>query len=99
MDNKKRYKIEEEHDDNMRQLSQAEEMLDDCQREMKKTTYQLLDYVYSFYREIDEPTPQGVNQPFEEVLEDYNFNLRKKREEIEELRSKEQKIFNDKMGF
>ncbi|MDG4967488.1 hypothetical protein OGZ37_13070 [Lactococcus lactis] len=99
MDNQTRWKIEEEHDDNMRQLNQAEEMLDDYQREMNQTTSRLVDYVYGFYRELDEPIPYSLSHPFEEVLENYNFDLRKKREEIEELRIKEQQSFNEKMDL
>ncbi|MEY8459274.1 hypothetical protein [Lactococcus ileimucosae] len=99
MDNNTRWKIEEEHAANMKQLKEAEELLDEYQMKMRQTTQQLLDYVYSFYRELDEGVPSNLSQPFEEVLENYNFSLRQKREELEELRLQEQRDFNQKMDF
>lgn len=100
MDNNTRWEYEEEeHDNNMRKLEEAEEVLDVYQREIQLKTGQLIDYVCSFYRELDEEIPYNVSQPFEEILADYNFSIKQKREELEELRLQEQREFYRKMDL
>ena len=97
MDNATRWRIEEAHDKAMRQLNQAQEVLADYQRQLTQTTSQLVDYVYSFYRELDEGIPYGLSAPFEEVVAKYNFEIRRKSDAIDEKRMQEQRTFRQKM--
>lgn len=99
MDNATRWRIEEEYDDNIRQLNQSQEILADYQRQMTQTTSRLVDYVYSFYRELDEGIPYGLSTPFEEVVANYNFDIRRKSEAIEAQRAEVQRDFRRKMDF
>ncbi|MCL2112786.1 MAG: hypothetical protein FWH31_02420 [Streptococcaceae bacterium] len=99
MDNQTRWRIEEEYDATMRQLNQAEEALDNAQNQLHQKTEQLVDYVYTFYREVEEGTPYGLTQPFQEVVEQVQVDFRQKRQELEDYRSQEQRNFNQKMYF
>lgn len=53
MDNQERRAVEEAYDDTMRQLNQAEDIVNDYHSQMQQKTRQLVDYVYSFYRDIN----------------------------------------------
>lgn len=97
MDNAQRQVYEEEHYDKVRQLNQANELLEDYQREINQKTGQLVDYLYSFYQDIPEGAPSNLSQPFEEVVNAYAYDLRLKHQEIEEMRAQEQRDFNFKM--
>lgn len=99
MDDATRWRIEAEYDDKIRQFNQAQEILSDYQRQMTQTTSHLVDYVYSFYRELDEGIPYGLSSPFEEVVATYNFDIRRKSDAIEDMRMQAQREFSQKMSF
>ena len=99
MDNNERRAYEEEHDDNLRKLNQAEETLNDYQNQMQQKTRQLVDYVYSFYRDVPGGFSNTLSQSFEEVLDVYNYDLRLKQQEIDVFRDEEKRDFNLKMDW
>ncbi len=99
MDNNERKAYEEEHDDNLRKLNQAEETLNDYQNQMQQKTRQLVDYVYSFYRDVPGGFSNTLSQSFEEVLDVYNYDLRLKQQEIDVFRDEEKRDFNLKMDW
>lgn len=99
MDNNERRAYEEEHDDNLRKLNQAEEILNDYQNQMQQKTRQLVDYVYSFYRDVPGGFSNTLSQSFEEILDVFNYDLRLKQQEIDVFRDEEKRDFNLKMDW
>lgn len=99
MDNNERRAYEEEHDDNLRKLNQAEETLNDYQNQMQQKTRQLVDYVYSFYRDVPGGFSNTLSQSFEEILDVFNYDLRLKQQEIDVFRDEEKRDFNLKMDW
>ncbi|MFC4652455.1 hypothetical protein ACFO26_05990 [Lactococcus nasutitermitis] len=97
MDNNKRWQLEEEHDETIRFLDKAEEALNDYRQQFYRKTNDLVDKVSSFYRELPYGTSSDVNSRFQQGIEEYNWEIRKKESEIEEARDNERRDFNRKM--
>ena len=99
MDNYERQQIEDAHDDNVRLFNEAEGIINDYRREVNQKTSQLVDYVYSFYRNLPGGAPSDLCFQFELEFNEYDSILKMKEEELEEARDEERRDFNRKMGW
>ena len=99
MDNQERRAVEEAYDDTMRKLNQAEDILNDYHTQLQQKTRQLVDYVYSFYRDIPGGFSSSLSQPFESVLDSYHHEMRNKQQDIEACRDEARHAFSRKMDW
>jgi predicted RNA-binding protein with PIN domain len=97
MDSNERWRIEEEHDTNRRALDEAEELLNDYRQRVYRRTSDLVDYVAVFYQDLPNVSANDFSGQFEQTVEEYNWEIRKQQQKIEEAREEEQREFNRKM--
>ncbi|NLH34905.1 MAG: hypothetical protein GX453_02590 [Lactococcus chungangensis] len=97
MDNNERWRLEEELDDKMRLFNQAEELIDDYRNQFYRKTSDLADYVHSFYRELTSEYGAPNTQPFEQTVDEFNWFLKQKQEELEETRDEARRDYYRKM--
>ncbi|AYG00332.1 hypothetical protein [Lactococcus allomyrinae] len=97
MNNNEKWKIEEAHDVAMRALNEAEERLDDYRQRFYQETAKLSDFVSNFYHHLPNTSSNSFYRNFEQTVEEYNWELRKKQQQIEEARDEEQRDFNRKL--
>ncbi|MCJ1974814.1 hypothetical protein GYN14_06165 [Lactococcus piscium] len=83
----------------MRKLNQAEDLLNDYHTQMQQKTRQLVDYVYSFYRDIPGGFSSSLSQPFESVLDSFHHEMRNKQQDIEDCRDEARRTFSSKMDW
>lgn len=99
MDSNKQRAYEEAHDDNLRKLNQAEEIVSDYQHQIQQKTRQIVEHVYSFYQDIPGGFSSQLSQPFEAVFATYQNELKLKQQEIEAFRDEERRDFSKKMDW
>jgi hypothetical protein len=97
MDNNKRWALEEAHDKAVREFNEADEILSDFRDQFYRNTSHLADYVSSFYRDLPDISLQSISNQFDQTFQEYNWEIRKKQQEIEGAREEERRQFNWKM--
>ncbi|MDR0299192.1 MAG: hypothetical protein LBI13_03810 [Streptococcaceae bacterium] len=97
MDSNERWQIEEAHDDNVRALNEAEEALNDYRQRASRRTDELVEMVYSVYRQLPNTSNQRFGSPFEQTISEYNFEIQKAQQKLEEDREAERRDFNNKL--
>jgi hypothetical protein len=97
MDNNERWQIEEAHDDNVRALNEAEEVLNDYRQRVSRRTDELVEMVYSVYRQLPNVSIPRFGNQFEQTMMEYNSEIQKAHQKLEEEREKERRDFNNKL--
>ncbi|MEE8738666.1 MAG: hypothetical protein SOI66_07140 [Bifidobacterium sp.] len=97
MDTRERWQAEEEHDERIRLISQAEEQVNDYQHEFNQKTSNLVDYVQSFYRNQPANETNTYNDQFQQAYEEYNRQTRRTLEQLDEVREQEQRDYARKL--
>ena len=67
------------------------------QKGFYRKTSDLADYVHSFYRELTSEYGAPNTQPFEQTVDEFNWFLKQKQEELEETRDEARRDYYRKM--
>ncbi|MDD3015875.1 MAG: hypothetical protein PHR41_05195 [Lactococcus chungangensis] len=97
MDNNERWRLEEEYDEKMRLINQAEETIEDYRNQFHRKTSDLADYIHRFYHELESEYGRPNTQHFEENVAEFNWFLKQKQQELEETRDEARRDYYRKM--
>ncbi|GAB2027602.1 hypothetical protein [Lactovum odontotermitis] len=85
------------HDAAVRELNEAEDLLYDYRQRLSRQTGYLVDQVAEHYRDLPYGAAKNFSSRFEQTVEEYNWEIRKKLQEVEEARDEERRSFSRKM--
>lgn len=97
MYNQEKFQFIEDYDEQIKMINQAEEEIDDYKNQFYNRTNQLIDYVDSFYHGKPDINIRPDYQAFEQNLREFNLDMNRERNQLEENRIELQQEFSRKL--
>jgi hypothetical protein len=97
MDSREQWRLEEEHDEHVRLLNQAEELLNDYRTQANRYTGNLVDYVQSFYHDLPYGQASTYSDQFQQTYGEYDWQIKQQAYELDEQREQEQREYVRKL--